>query len=181
MVRLMLHIISVNCFNIITHLFSSPAKKMSNLEDMYLILHYYFCGDNSFSARAGTPCRTVKSPPSRKIAMTFRAPAEPSVRGHSDGGNMRDLPDDGEMASIGRGKETGTPIKSEPSPAPEPENGLSKVARLSPKRAARLVSTARVQHMMILPSLLASRSRDLRAAERRRGCGWRASPAGKPA
>src|SRR5213594_1595159 len=50
-------------------------------------------GDNSFPARAGTACRTVRSPPSRKLAMTFRAPTEPSERRHSDGGNMRELPD----------------------------------------------------------------------------------------
>jgi hypothetical protein len=62
---------------------------------------------------------------------------------------MRELPDDGEMASIGRGKETGTPIKNEPSSAPEPKNGLSKVARFSLKMAARLVSTARVQRILL--------------------------------
>jgi hypothetical protein len=65
--------------------------------------------------------------------MMFRAPAEPSARAHSDGGNMRDLPDDGEMVSIGRGKETGTPIK------------MNQVQPLNLK--------------MILPSLLASRLR----------------------
>src|SRR4029077_12327130 len=41
-------------------------------------------GDNSFPARAGTACRTVRSPPSRKLAMTLRAPVKPGAREYSD-------------------------------------------------------------------------------------------------
>src|ERR1700704_6446256 len=41
-------------------------------------------GENSFSARAGSACRTVKSPPSRKIAMALRAPVKPGALEYSD-------------------------------------------------------------------------------------------------
>ena len=69
-------------------------------------------GENSVPARAGTACRTVRSsPPSRKLAMAFRAPVRSGALEYSDEVCMTELPDAGEMASIGRGKETGTPIK----------------------------------------------------------------------
>jgi hypothetical protein len=59
-------------------------------------------------ARVGTGCRTLKSPPSRKLAMALREPVRPGAFERSDGGSMRMLPHDGETASIVRGKEAGT-------------------------------------------------------------------------
>ena len=41
-------------------------------------------GANSMPARAGTACRTVRSAPSRKLAMTLRAPVKPGAREYSD-------------------------------------------------------------------------------------------------
>ncbi|TKS60411.1 MAG: hypothetical protein EWM73_03106 [Nitrospira sp.] len=41
-------------------------------------------GENSVLARAGTACRTVKSPPNMKIAMTLRAPVKPGALEYTD-------------------------------------------------------------------------------------------------
>jgi hypothetical protein len=41
-------------------------------------------GEDSIPAGAGPACRTVKSPPSRKLAMALHAPVEPGAFEYSD-------------------------------------------------------------------------------------------------
>ena len=55
---------------------------------------------NSMLARAGIACRTVKNPASRRLAVALHIPAELGALEQSDGGSIRELPHDGEMASI---------------------------------------------------------------------------------
>ena len=83
--------------------------------------------------------------------MTLRAPVKPGAPEYSDGGRMGELPDDGETASIVQGKETGTPIKIEPSPAPEPKIGPSKLARFSPWESGSIgLKRARVERTLTM-------------------------------
>jgi hypothetical protein len=49
-------------------------------------------GADSMPARTGTADRTVKSPPSRKLAMALRVPVEPGLFESSDGDSMKRLP-----------------------------------------------------------------------------------------